>query len=156
MPERIVTHDLLELIIVSERMWSRTDQGHFAAQNIKKLGQFINARRSQQPPDAGYSWIVARRLGNNRSVFLNRHGSELQHNKLLAVEAFPPLPKDNRTGSIEFDGDRRHNHDGQQEDQALRKQAQYRSCVWQVALPRSKGRAEFRSPESSVMPTNKA
>ena len=148
MPERIVTHNLLELMIVSERMWSRTDQRHFTAQNIKKLGQFINARRSQQPPDAGYSWIVARRLGNIGSVFLNRHGSEFEHHKLLAVEAFPPLPKDNRTGSIEFDGHRRHNHDGQQEDQARRSKRNIDRAFGKSLCRAQRGALNFYCQES--------
>src|ERR1700738_2761862 len=43
-PECIVTHELLKVIVVGERMRPWTDQGHFAAQDIHKLRQFINAR----------------------------------------------------------------------------------------------------------------
>src|SRR5712664_459385 len=93
MAEGVVLQQSFKLVVVSQGMRPWSDQRHFSPQDVYKLRQFVNADGAQQPANSGYARIIARSLRNNIAIFLHRHGAELEHDKLTAVESLSILQK---------------------------------------------------------------
>ena len=90
-----ITSDARSIVfIVNERMRPRPDEGHFAAQYVDELRQFIDASFTQQAPNPGSPRIVSRSLLNVVAVFRDCHGAELEHDDLALIAAMSTLPKE--------------------------------------------------------------
>src|SRR5690606_20228462 len=99
---------------------ARSYQRHLSPQHVDELGEFIQARLPQEPPDAEYPWIfpiwklaavlqealVEHRIPAKYVLGIDAHGPELQHSEPLAAQTGPHLPEDHRPRGIELDGDR--------------------------------------------------
>src|ERR1019366_4814238 len=78
------------------------DERHVAPEDVKELGQFIEARPAQKSTNSCHAKIVPACLRDDRSVLENRHRPELVDNKFLGVETASPLPEYDLTGFIKF------------------------------------------------------
>src|SRR5215470_8163100 len=111
MPECVVLQQALEMVIMDHRVGPRSNQRHIPAQNVDKLGQLVDARSAKKCANSCHTRVIARRLRDRISIFLHAHRSELEHHKLAAIEPFSILEKEDRTLSIEPNGQGRDRHD---------------------------------------------
>src|ERR1019366_10539005 len=82
------------------------DERHVAPEDIKELGQFIEARPAQKFTNSCHAKIVSACLRDDGSILQNRHRPELEDNKFLGIETASSLPEYDLTVVIEFDGGR--------------------------------------------------
>src|ERR1700730_9167364 len=116
-PERVIPNYLIELAVVCDGMGARSDQRHAAVEHIEQLRQFIDACPAQPFADAGYTAVDWSGLDNRRPVLHNAHGSKLGNRKATAIEATALLPEKDRSGRVQFDGEREDCRPRQQGDQ---------------------------------------
>ena len=95
----------------SFRPWP--NQGHLPYQNVKKLGQLVQAGFPQEFSHLGHTGIILDRPGFPfRRFLLYLHGSELVHHKGLAVQSHTLLLKQHRAGAGRLDGNGLRQHNG--------------------------------------------
>jgi len=73
---------------------SRADDAHLAPQHIDQLGQLVERRRSQMPPERGEALSVRKKLA--RVVSLVRHRAELDPLEFAIVQSDTRLTKKHR------------------------------------------------------------
>src|SRR5262249_17552745 len=109
-PESIIRDRSLKFVVMGDRVRPWTDQRHFAAQDIEKLRQLINARFAQKAPDPSDSRIPPRSLADGRAIIPRGHGSEFVDYELFAVEPITTLTKDDWPGRIKLNCDHRQSY----------------------------------------------
>lgn len=56
-----------------KRMWTGTDDGHLALQNIDQLRQFIKTSPPENTPDTRHARILSRDLLNKCTILQDSH-----------------------------------------------------------------------------------
>src|SRR5471032_548075 len=122
----VTRYDLLIEIVVFERMRTRSDHRHVAAQYVEELRQFVQARAAQETAYARDPRVAAFRLFDYaRFLRMNAHGAELVDGEDAAIRAFAALLEEHRTTRTELHRnragkqDRRDREQGAQREEAI-------------------------------------
>ena len=87
---------------------ARADDRHLAAEHVDEVGQLVERRAAQQPPDPGDARVagVDREAGAD-VLGAGDHRAQLEHLELAAVAADAALAVDRPAARLEADGDDR-------------------------------------------------
>src|SRR5215470_17106400 len=78
---------------MSQSMRTRTNERHLTAQDINKLGQFIDACGPQDAAQVRYTFVIASCLVNFATVLQYLHGAELVDGEWMTVKSSSVLPE---------------------------------------------------------------
>ena len=92
-------------LIVNQRVRTRSDERHVAAQHVQKLRQFVDVQFADDAADARDAIVVRGRLFDVAVVLHRLHRAELADAERLLVEAIATLEEQRRTARFELDGD---------------------------------------------------
>lgn len=114
-----------ELEIECQRMRTRTDHRHLAAQHVDELRQLIEVRPAQEAPEACHARIGTARLTRRRSerriAQIGVHGSELQELEGPCSMAEPDLAVDDGPRRLELEQKRDHEQQGREGEECCRR-----------------------------------
>src|SRR5688572_594794 len=102
-PDHVALDQLAVLLIVGDRVRSRSHQAHAPRQHVEKLGQLVEREAPQELADAREALVVTGRLPDVCAVLGDRHGAEFINVDNLAIEAVAALAEDYRTRRTELD-----------------------------------------------------
>ena len=91
----------LEQIVVSGRVWPRTDDRHISPEHVNELRQFIDVGSTQDPTNTCHTRVVSYSLCEFMSVLVYSHRSELEHLHRLVVKAMTELAEEDWATGVE-------------------------------------------------------
>lgn len=116
-PKRVVSHHLVKLVVMGERVRAGAHEAHAAVQHVEQLRKLVDAGSPQPFPNAGDALVAGARLNHRLAVLQHMHRSEFANGEVLAVEAATPLLEEDWPGRIEFDRDCDGNQQGREQQE---------------------------------------
>ncbi|CAM2144697.1 hypothetical protein PT2222_160130 [Paraburkholderia tropica] len=94
----VARHHALVEIVVFERVRTRADHRHVAAQHVVELRQFVETRAAQERAHARHAAVAARGLAERAGrLAVHAHRAELVDREHAPVRAFAPLLEQHRS-----------------------------------------------------------